>query len=121
MTSHSTTSMPGIVRGRSASVAGSVWASLRQGIWMMSFDMDSAFSNKPLDDAGPRNFARALVARVAHRGGRGAIRVPPSDGRADRLRIRLADESVDAVHDEFVRAARVGRSDDRLPGQERFN
>src|SRR3954462_5961538 len=37
MMSHSTTSMPGISRGRSASVAGSVLSSLRQGIWMMSF------------------------------------------------------------------------------------
>ena len=31
------TSMPGDVRGRSASVAGSVSASFRHGIWMMSF------------------------------------------------------------------------------------
>ena len=30
-------SMPGIARGRSASVAGSVSASLRHGIWMISF------------------------------------------------------------------------------------
>src|SRR4051812_26625641 len=37
MMSHSTTSMPGTSRGRSASVAGSVSSSLRQGIWMMSF------------------------------------------------------------------------------------
>src|SRR6266545_2992954 len=37
MTSHSTTSKPGTSRGRSASVAGSVASSLRQGIWMMSF------------------------------------------------------------------------------------
>ena len=31
------TSMPGIDLGSSASVAGSVSASLRHGIWMMSF------------------------------------------------------------------------------------
>src|SRR5919199_4062249 len=37
MMSHSTTSTPGTSRGRSASVAGSVSSSLRQGIWMMSF------------------------------------------------------------------------------------
>src|SRR3954452_24314152 len=37
MTSHSTRSTPGTSRGRSASVAGSVASSLRQGIWMMSF------------------------------------------------------------------------------------
>src|SRR3954469_10662092 len=37
MISHSTTSTPGTSRGRSASVAGSVLSSLRQGIWMMSF------------------------------------------------------------------------------------
>ena len=37
MTSHSTTSKPGTSRGRSASVAGRVSSSLRQGIWMMSF------------------------------------------------------------------------------------
>ena len=37
MTSHSTSSMPGISRGRSASVPGSVCSSLKQGIWMISF------------------------------------------------------------------------------------
>ncbi len=37
MTSVSMTSIPGTERGRSASVAGKVGASLRQGIWMMSF------------------------------------------------------------------------------------
>src|SRR3954449_210776 len=37
MINHSTTSTPGISRGRSASVAGRVASSLRQGIWMMSF------------------------------------------------------------------------------------
>ena len=37
MISHSTISKPGTSRGRSASVAGSVASSLRQGIWMMSF------------------------------------------------------------------------------------
>ena len=37
ITSHSTSSMPGISRGRSPSVSGSVCSSLKQGIWMMSF------------------------------------------------------------------------------------
>ena len=37
ITSHSTSSIPGISRGRSASVAGSVCSSSKQGIWMMSF------------------------------------------------------------------------------------
>ena len=37
ITSHSTSSKPATARGRSASVAGSVASSLRQGIWMMSF------------------------------------------------------------------------------------
>ena len=37
ITSHSTASMPGIDRGRSASVSGSVSSSSKQGIWMMSF------------------------------------------------------------------------------------
>ena len=37
MTSHSTVSIPGTLRGRSASVAGSCSASLKQGIWMISF------------------------------------------------------------------------------------
>src|SRR4051812_15120952 len=40
MTSHSTTSTPGTSRGRSASVAGSVSSSFRQGIWMISFIWD---------------------------------------------------------------------------------
>src|SRR3954451_6167310 len=47
MISHSTTSMPGTSRGRSASVAGSVDSSLRQGIWMMSF------IGKPAGGGGP--------------------------------------------------------------------
>ena len=37
MTRISTASMPGIARGMSASVAGSVLASLRHGIWTISF------------------------------------------------------------------------------------
>ncbi len=37
MTSVSMTSIPGTDFGRSASVAGSVCASFRHGIWMMSF------------------------------------------------------------------------------------
>src|ERR671937_521799 len=37
ITSHSTVSMPGSSRGRSASVCGSVASSLKHGIWMMSF------------------------------------------------------------------------------------
>src|SRR4051794_10211480 len=37
ITSHSTSSTPGICRGRSARVAGSWSSSLKQGIWMMSF------------------------------------------------------------------------------------
>src|SRR4051812_25348193 len=37
MTSHSTSSVPGTWRGRSARVAGSWSSSLKQGIWMMSF------------------------------------------------------------------------------------
>src|SRR5690349_11075083 len=66
------TSTPGIDRGRSASVAGSVWASLRQGIWMMSF-MPSDFSrvrsrhsaDQAFDDAGPGDAARTFVAGFA--------------------------------------------------------
>ncbi len=41
-TSHSTTSKPATSRGRSASVCGSWSASLKQGIWMMSFMGDIA-------------------------------------------------------------------------------
>ena len=37
ITSHSTASIPSISRGRSASVAGRVSSSLKQGIWMMTF------------------------------------------------------------------------------------
>ena len=70
--STSTTSMPGIERGRSASVAGSVAASLRQGIWMMSFTRrgnsgtcrDSG--DQFFDDAVPGDAAGDLVAGVAH-------------------------------------------------------
>jgi hypothetical protein len=36
-TSHSTSSIPSISRGRSASVPGRVFSSLRQGIWMINF------------------------------------------------------------------------------------
>ena len=37
ITSHSTSSMPSIVLGRSARVSGSVCSSSKHGIWMMSF------------------------------------------------------------------------------------
>jgi hypothetical protein len=47
MMSHSTTSMPGTSRGRSASVAGSVLSSLRQGIWMMSFMANRGGPGRP--------------------------------------------------------------------------
>ena len=40
-------STPGMLFGRSASVAGSVCASFRHGIWMMSFLHDTSFSITP--------------------------------------------------------------------------
>ena len=43
ITRTSMTSMPEMLFGRSASVAGSVCASLRHGIWMMSFFTTPAF------------------------------------------------------------------------------
>src|SRR3954471_1863066 len=53
MMSHSTTSTPGMSRGRSASVAGSVASSLRQGIWMMSFIARAGRGGRP-PEVGPQ-------------------------------------------------------------------
>src|SRR5919107_1870960 len=88
MMSHSTTSTPGTSRGRSASVAGSVLSSLRQGIWMMSFIGKPSWGaggslygeQRTRDAAGLRRLprpdrdpARELVRRraVGRRGRRG--------------------------------------------------
>ena len=65
MTSHSTASKPGTSRGRSASVAGSVSSSLRQGIWMMSF-MQKGRGRR----AGKRQRRRAVHSRPQYLRGR---------------------------------------------------
>ena len=125
ITSTSTTSMPGMLRGRSASVAGSVCASLRHGIWMISFNFnhsarpstcwdDARLPDQLFDDAVPGDLRRTVVARVAER-----RRAPSIGARAvDRVRqglgLRRADEPVDAVDDELVRSAGIGRGHDRL-------
>ena len=55
-------------RGRSASVAGSVSASFRHGIWMMSFmaSLGVRGRDQPLDGPRPRDRARAFVTGLAH-------------------------------------------------------
>ena len=51
-----------------ASVAGSVSASLRHGIWMMSFGHSGRLcADQPLDDAVPGHLRRAVVAGIAER------------------------------------------------------
>ena len=120
------TSMPGMDLGRSASVAGSVSASLRHGIWMMSFVNDgltvrtgnlrnygysAGFSNQPTSvSTTPSQVIRArdLVAGVAERRGARADRPQTVDRVGERLRRRLADEAVGAV-DARTRSARRNR------------
>ncbi len=55
MTSHSGLSTPVISRGRSASVAGSCSASLKQGIWMISFiGVTRGYPRTAVAAAGPQ-------------------------------------------------------------------
>src|SRR3954468_17622101 len=123
MTRISMTSMPAMLLGRSASVAGSVCASSRHGIWIISFFTETSLAssrNQLLDHAIPGNQAGAFVARVSQRCGAAAVACERIDRLTEGVGRRLADESVDPVDDELVRPARVGRRHDRLPRQERL-
>ena len=74
-----------------------------------------------LDDAVPGDAARARRSRrrpSPPRARRSAARRLIAVGQ--RLGLRRADEAVDAVDDELVRAAGIGRGDDRLLREERF-
>src|SRR5689334_4116553 len=98
------TSMPGMDFGRSASVAGSVCASFRHGIWMISFFTlffsaagaalgaghrlrlrRGALVHESFDDAVPGDGAGAIVTRVAHRLRTAAIPRQGVDRGGDRL------------------------------------
>src|SRR4051812_46721036 len=123
MTRISITSIPGMLLGRSASVAGSVCASLRHGIWIISFFTDTSLAssrNQLLDHAIPGNQPRAFVPGFAERRGAAAVARERIDRVGERLGTRLADQSVDAVDDELVRPSGVGRRPDRLSRQERL-
>src|SRR5205814_2307042 len=74
-TSHSTTSKPSSSRGRSASVRGSWSASLKQGIWMMSFIVGDCLdcASGSIPKRTPRSWRKARTARRAP--------VPFADGR----------------------------------------
>src|SRR5512145_2202119 len=123
MTSVSMTSMPGTDRGRSAIVAGSVCASFRHGIWIISFftkltarDNSAApagSSNRQelFDDAVPGHAAGGVVPGVAEPRGQLSVAGEPVDGPAHRPRFRIADEPVGAIGDELVRPSRVRAGD----------
>src|SRR3954469_4296210 len=123
MTRTSITSIPGMLLGRSASVAGSVCASLRHGIWIISFFTKTSLAssrNQLLNHAIPGNQPRAFVPGVPERRSAAAVARERIDRVGERLGARLADEAVDAVDDELVRPAGVGRRHDRLSRQERL-
>src|SRR5919204_5320997 len=80
MTSHSTVSKPGTVRGRSASVAGSVASSLRQGIWMMSFMRGAGRGDGA---CGEVDAVHSLPASIPH-GERDDHPAGPGSGPCDR-------------------------------------
>ena len=66
MTRISTSSMPGIWRGMSATACGSVCSSLKQGIWMMSFMGDSRVrlqGPRPLTKAQTRYTPRCALRK----------------------------------------------------------
>src|SRR3954467_11974135 len=116
MTRISMASMPGMLLGRSASVAGSVCASSRHGIWIISFFTETSLAssrNQLLYYAIPGNQPRAFVPRVPQRCGAAAVACERIDRLSEGFGRRLADESVDPVEDELVRPARVRRRHDR--------
>ena len=122
--------------GRSASVAGSVAASFRHGIWMISFFTGSGDYGR--FRSGQRSFAEVPGSILRGSGGDqlldhavpGDARRPPRGrrrpsqrlagaicgelvdrGRAVASGVGVADEAVDAVDDELGRAAGVGAGD----------
>src|SRR4051812_45573961 len=98
MTSHSTRSTPGTSRGRSASVAGSVASSLRQGIWMMSFI-----------GIGP---GRSAAARAAQGTGYGV-------GRRDGRPLTFVHSSAPPVSMASATLTRPRPGHDRVPVRRR--
>ena len=119
MTSTSIVSMPGISRGRSRSVDGSVSASFRHGIWMISFFIEHC-SDQLLNHPIPRDTACALVSGVAETGGQSLVSGKPVDRQREGLVSRLTHEPVRFVLDELERTAGIGRGNDRLVREERF-
>src|SRR5690606_8677889 len=122
-------SIPGIDRGRSASVAGRVSASFRQGIWMTSFMFVDALRRRPragssrplhqtFDGGRPGNQPGLLVPGLAHP--RGARRIGGQIGNraGDGRRIRIGHTAVDTVLHEGRGFTRVVRRDDGFLRQE---
>src|SRR5690606_35745665 len=125
MTRTSMRSMPGSERGRSRSVAGSVAASLRHGIWMISFataplPYSRSRADERLDHAVPRDRAGAGLAGLTVRRRQRRRCGVAVDRRRQRLGRRVADGAVDAIDDELERPARIAAGQDRLAGEERL-
>src|SRR5690606_1500230 len=107
MTRVSMMSMPGTDAGRSARVAGSVAASLRQGIWMMSFftaceqrrlwsfRQNSQSAHELFDDAVPGDRRGDVMTRIAETSRAPAIGGGGVDGVRDLCGIGFADPAVD--------------------------
>ena len=117
MTRTSIVSMPGMCRGRSRSVAGSVLGLVQAG----NLD-DQLFhcADQFLDDAVPGDQPRALVAGVAQTRRQRPIGGEPIHGRRQRFRRGSHDEAVHAVLDELERAAGIGRRDHGLAREKRL-
>ena len=131
MTSTSIVSMPAIVRGRSRSVDGSVSASFRHGIWMISFFIETSDSStldsstldsglyQFLDDAFPCDQPRTFVAGVSETRRKSLVGGEAIHCRGHGLFGRLADQAVFGIPHELERASGVRGRDDRLVGQKR--
>ncbi len=119
--------MPGICRGRSRSVAGSVAASFRQGIWIISFFIETWPGRRTpdldqfLDHPVPRDQSRTLEARITQTAAAcarsAASRLTAAASASGQGSVTMP---FDAVFDELQRAAGIGRRDHRLARQKRF-
>ena len=124
MTSHSTASKPGTSRGRSASVAGRVSSSFRQGIWTMSFitrPSAAGWTGEPRPVA-PCPAASRKCRRGPGRASRRRRRQDPRDParRGRRRRARILDGGTPhAAHRHRSAPPRARRSSSPSEGSAR--
>src|SRR5438128_12624071 len=86
----------------------------------MTIDTMEESAKELLDDAVPRDRLRHALPGAAEARGERAIGGKPVDRCRERVCVRLADEPVDAVANEFERAAGIVRGDHGPGGEKRF-